>query len=166
MDKFRLAIALSATVLATCAAASGQVKAPQPRDANDLERRYKQLSCSLVLIQAGNSIGTGFYVSADGDIITASHVLGERTFATEGAQYRITIAIPPTITLRNSQGQFDIDSMSTVENNADDWASDLAVLRTHKPAPCWLIKGDDKKAAPGQHVLAMGFPGLAFGSLS
>ena len=53
-----------------------------------------------------------------------------------------------------------------MEVNADDWIYDLALLKSGKTAPCWLETGNDKLVTTGQHVLTMGFPGLAFGSLS
>jgi hypothetical protein len=152
--------------LLTAREAKSQVRPPKRHEADNLEQRYKDLKCALVLIQAGNSIGSGFYTSADGDLVTASHVLGDRTFAKEGDRFRINIQIPATITITNSQGQFDISSATTVETNADDWSADLATIKTAKTAPCWLGQDDDKSASPGQHVLALGFPGLAFGSLA
>jgi len=136
------------------------------RDTENLESRYKDLACALAVIQSGNHLGTGFYISSDGDVVTASHVLGDRTFSLDGQQLRITIPLPPEILIKNSVQEFTIPSGTSVENNADDWSADLALLKTGRPAPCWIKFGDDKRAKPGQHVVAMGFPGLAFGSLS
>src|SRR5467141_3050483 len=49
-------------------------------DTDNLQQRFQSLKCALVLIEAGPRLGTGFYVSADGDVVTASHVLGDRSF--------------------------------------------------------------------------------------
>ncbi len=135
------------------------------RDTSNLEQRYKDLSCALVVIRAGDKIGTGFYIGSDGDVVTASHVLGDRLFIPEGQQMRITIPLPQEIIIKNSMGEFTIPA-SSLENNADHWAVDLALLKTRRPTSCWLGIGDDKAARRGQRVIAMGFPGLAFGSLS
>jgi S1-C subfamily serine protease len=135
-------------------------------DTDNLESRYKDLACALVVIQSGNHLGTGFYISSDGDVATASHVLGDRIFSVDGQQLRIDIPLSMEIVIRNSVEEFTIPSKASVESNADDWSADLALLKTGRRAPCWLKVGDDKLAKPGQHVVAMGFPGLAFGSLS
>jgi len=123
------------------------------------------LKCALVFIRAGNRTGTGFYVSPDGDIVTASHVIGDRTFVHSGTQMIVTIPIPNEIVIKTDTTEFRVPS-SAVEVNADDWMYDLALIKTAKSAQCWLQKSDDKLARAGEHVIAMGFPGLAFGSLS
>ena len=51
------------------------------RDSDNLAQRYEDLKCALVLIEAGNQQGTGFFISADGNVATASHVLGQRSFS-------------------------------------------------------------------------------------
>jgi S1-C subfamily serine protease len=147
--------------------APAQVPAPKHKDVLNLQQRYKDLSCALVVIQSGNKLGTGFYISSDGDIVTASHVLGDRIYSEIGeGRFQITIPLPLKIRIKNKSEEFDIPATTSAENNADDWAVDLALLKTGKPAPCWLRTGDDKLANPGQHVITLGFPGLAFGSLS
>ena len=136
-------------------------------DANSLEQRYNDIKCALVLIQAGSKLGTGFYVSADGDIATASHVLGDRTF-TLGANNHVLVNIPiPTLLfMTNSAGEKLTVPASKVEVNADAWLSDLALIKTGIKTPCWLKEGDERLSKPGEHLIAMGFPGLSFGSLT
>ena len=72
---------------------------------------------------------------------------------------------PVSYTVKNSKEEFSVPA-SAVSVSADDWKYDLAVLRTGRTAPCWLQIANDKDVKPGQHVITMGFPGLAFGSLS
>jgi hypothetical protein len=137
------------------------------RDADNLEDRYRSLGCALVLIQAGTRLGTGFYVDAEGDVVTASHVFGDRSFnEISPTSMQILLQNVPTVfAIKDVNGEFNVPSQN-VSANADDWAYDLAVLHTKRPTNCWLGIGDDKAARPGEHVLTLGFPGLAFGSLT
>lgn len=161
-------------------AAFGQVPPPkyeqrwkhlfgEHRDQDNLEQRSTDLSCALVLIVAGDEMGTGFYISADGDIATAAHVLGNKLFIPTGAaQMQIVINGPSQISIRDSSSTaptlYQRDAV--LENNVDAWSADVALLKTKRKPPCWLRTADDKGIHTGQHVLSLGFPGLAFGSLS
>jgi V8-like Glu-specific endopeptidase len=158
----------------------GQVPAPRNesrrdhifrthREHDNLEERAHSLSCALVLIVAGDRTGTGFYISPDGDIVTAAHVLGEKTFvAMSSGQLIINIAAPPTISISASDNAPPtiFPTLAILENNADAWSADVALLKTGKKAVCWLKIQGEEHVRIGQHVLALGFPGLAFGSLS
>jgi hypothetical protein len=158
----------------------GQVAAPKNegkldhlfrahRDQNNLEQRSISLSCALVLIIADDRMGTGFYVSPDGDVVTAAHVLGDKTFVgLPNNQFFIHLATPPHISIKSSgDGIPDIyDTNAILEVNADAWSADVALLKTGKKVACWLKTEGDEKVMTGQHVLALGFPSLAFGSLS
>jgi len=136
------------------------------REVEDLAERYQALACALVVIQSGNSVGTGFYVSGDGDIVTALHVIGAKTYqALANGTFNINLASPPFMTVRSSKEQMIIP-IANLENNGDAWGADVVRVKTGKPAPCWLRTADDTLAKPGQHVVALGFPGLAFGSLT
>jgi len=138
------------------------------RDSDNLEQRYKDLSCALVVIKSGNSQGTGFYISPDGDVVTALHVLGNKIVERVGIgdQFKITLNSADTITIRNTREEFVVPIANLDHSNGDAWGADLALIKTGKPATCWLRSGDDATAKPGQHVISLGFPGLAFGSLS
>src|SRR5271169_5681297 len=104
------------TIFVLCLIAAGQVAPPKHesrlhhlftphRDSDNLQQRYEDLRCALVFIQAGNRTGTGFYVSPDGDIVTASHVIGDRSFIHNGAQMLITIPIPNAIVIKTSSAE-------------------------------------------------------------
>jgi S1-C subfamily serine protease len=135
-------------------------------DENDLEQRYKDLGCAMVLIISGDNVGTGFYVSSDGDFVTAAHVLGDRVWSAAGTSLQITFNHPAKFRIQDSNGKL-LDVLGTdVEVNYDAWGADVARVRTHAPPPCWLRMDDDSKVLPGQHVISLGFPGTSFGSLT
>jgi S1-C subfamily serine protease len=137
------------------------------QEGNDLEGRFNDIKCALVIIQSDGRQGTGFYISADGDIATASHVLGDRTFReNKDGTFQITLITPLVITITNSRGEKIEFPHSSIELNADAWGADVALIKSNKAVGCWLRTGHDDLVKPGQHLIAMGFPGLAFGSLS
>jgi hypothetical protein len=43
--------------------------------AENYSQRFNSFKCALVLVRTPTEYGTGFFVSPDGDIATASHVL-------------------------------------------------------------------------------------------
>ena len=137
------------------------------RDSDSLPQRFSDIKCALVLIQAANRLGTGFYVSEDGDIVTASHVVGERIFNQQpDGKVRISLTnVPYIFILKDSKEAFAVP-LAKVDGNADNWAFDLAVFHTGRHTNCWLASGDDKAARPGEHVITLGFPGLTASSLT
>lgn len=133
------------------------------REPENLEQRFNDLQCSLVLIDAGPRAGTGFYISGDGDLVTASHVLGDRVFArTADRSISVSMTIPATIHITNSKGERSEVPGSAVEQNPDAWLSDVALIRTGIKTSCWLRQVDDRKAQTGEHLITIGFPGLSF----
>ena len=136
------------------------------RDEDNLEQRFSDLRCALVLIQSGNKIGTGFFVSEDGDIATASHVLGDRVFNADSGSLQLDLTMPIDFQITNSTGSAIAVPSGNIVHNDDAWEADVAILKTKMHPPCWLAMGDDKLVRPGQHLIALGFPGLAFGSIS
>jgi hypothetical protein len=138
------------------------------RDSDNLERRSLSLGCALVLITAGDRTGSGFYISPDGDVATAAHVIGDQVIAEmPGGQFLISITSPAKISVKNSDGNSTVYSTNKIlQNNPAAWFADVARLKTGKKVSCWLSTAGDGDVRIGQHVLALGFPGLAFGSLS
>lgn len=134
------------------------------REQNNLEQRYGALKCALVVVDSGIEQGSGFFISAEGDIVTAFHVLGFADYVPNGQQITVTLHSQPTIRIKTTT-EFSVP-IANLENNATAWTADLAVIKTGYQAPCWLKLGDDKSVKVGQHVIAFGFPGLGFGSLS
>lgn len=93
---------------------------------------------SVVLIKAGDSLGTGFVVWKDGRIVTNLHVIAGAKEATvimqDGKQY------------------------AEVEVLAADSVHDLAVIRIRAKDLPVLALGDSKAVKPGEHVVAIGHP--------
>jgi S1-C subfamily serine protease len=134
------------------------------REQDNLEQRYSALKCALVVVDSGLGQGSGFFISADGDVVTAFHVLGVAEFIPNGQQMTVNLHSQPTIRIKTTT-EFSVP-IANLENNASAWTADLAIIKTGHQAPCWLKLGDDKSVKVGQHVIAFGFPGLGFGSLS
>ncbi len=158
-----------ALITLACCVASAQA-APHknhPPKQLSLEDRFPALACSLVVIQTGNRLGTGFYINADGDLVTALHVLGDKIFEPQNTGgIKISLVHVPTATIKNHKEEFSVKLDGNLQTDGDTWGTDITVLKTGRPTDCWLKIGDDKLTKVGQHVIAMGFPGLAFGSLS
>jgi hypothetical protein len=157
----------------------GQVQAPKReshlhhlfashRDSDNIRERFEELKCALVLIESGPRLGTGFYVSADGDVATAAHVLGDRSFTLNPQrQINVNFALPTTIYVTDSAGaRAEVSTPTAVENNPDAWLADVARVKTGKRTGCWLRQGDDQGITPGTHLLTIGFPGLSFKTLT
>lgn len=150
-------------------AGAAQVAPPkkQSRIHDDLPQRFIDIQCALVLIQSGPRLGTGFYISHDGDLATASHVLGDRTFSSDpDGAITAKLAMPQTITITNFKGEKSEISTHLVESNPDAWASDVARIKSGVVPSCWLSEADDLKASPGEHVIAIGYPALSFQALT
>jgi S1-C subfamily serine protease len=137
------------------------------READNLQQRFSDIKCALVLIRADNRLGTGFYINGNGDVATASHVLGLRSFSRgQQSQVIVSLQMPLMFFLTNSDGkEIQVPPMN-IDFNPDAWLSDVALLRTGQKTNCWLREADDRMSKPGEHLIAMGFPGLSFGSLT
>jgi hypothetical protein len=138
-------------------------------DEDELEQRSKSLSCAVVLITAGTRTGTGFYISPDGNVATAAHVLGDKlVIPLPTGKVWIGILGPGQISIKSSEDklpeQYTVSQI--LDNNADAFAADVAILKTHRNTSCWLVVGPEETIHTGEHVLALGFPGLSFGSLT
>ncbi|MGD0902310.1 MAG: serine protease [Terracidiphilus sp.] len=137
------------------------------RDNDNLAQRFNDIRCALVLIQAGPRLGTGFFISGDGDLATASHVLGDRAFAPlPNGAINVTISIPSTISITDSKGVRTEIPARSVEFNPDAWVADVARIKTGVSTSCWLREADDRGSRPGEHLIAMGYPGLSFQALT
>jgi S1-C subfamily serine protease len=163
-------------VLALACFAASQV-APPKRESNsahvkhsraeNYSQRFNNLKCALVLIRTPTEYGTGFFVSPDGDIATASHVLGQRTFYSgPDGHMKADLTMPTSFTVVDQQGSSHEVPASNVEKNGDAWGADVALLKSGIRSGCWLAVADDSSVVQGEHLITLGFPGLASGSLS
>jgi|SRR5271157_2247123 len=113
------------------------------RETDNLEQRYNDMKCALVLILRDDKFGTGFYVSADGDVVTASHVVGERIWTPKDGGLTVDLRPPAALTIINSSNRVDIVPKERIEQNREAWGADLALIRTGTATNCWLSIGDD-----------------------
>ncbi len=176
--KFAHVVIVSVAALILSCSASAQVRRPRHEsrlhhlfgshnDTVNLEQRFADLKCALVLIEAGPRLGTGFYISSDGDVATASHVLGDRAFSRNpNGTINISIAIPTVLSLTNSKGERREVPATNLEQNPDAWLADVARLKTGTKTECWLREVDDRLSVSGENLITMGFPGLSFQTLT
>ena len=139
--------------------------------AENYSQRFDAIKCAIVQIfrgspSVGTPYGTGFYISADGDIVTASHVVGERVWTSKDNGVTVDLNSPDSLTVISSSGETFSFPKTAIEVNREGWGADLAHIKTGNKTNCWLAIADDSKVRPGDPVVTMGFPGLAFGSLS
>ena len=91
----------------------------------------------------GTSLGSGFFISADGYVVTNNHVVAA---ADRGTVTEITVTLPD-----GSEYEAEL-----VGNDAD---SDLAVLKVNRREPFPFVEfGDSTLARPGDWVVAIGNP--------
>ncbi|HSY11321.1 MAG TPA: serine protease [Verrucomicrobiae bacterium] len=156
-------------VVGLSVSAFAQVAPPKHwhKDDDGLEQHYRDLRCSLLLIRTGEGYGTGFFVSADGDVATASHVLGPRSYTSlPDKKMKVDLSPPASFEITDYEGKVHTIAGTQVESNRDAWGADVALIKTGIQTKCWLLPADDKSTVPGEHLITMGFPGLAFGSVA
>jgi hypothetical protein len=128
----------------------------------DLPSRYARLSCAVVQIVHNQGSGTGFFVSPDGELLTAAHVALDRVFSEPApGQIRVDVAYKPGLRIRAMGGQMTVLQQLPKLSSADARraTSDLVLLRTGVKTPCFLKLGmDTADFAVGTHLIAMGYP--------
>ncbi len=142
----RLAAALVAALLAALAAAPG-AGAQEPRDATStVFARFSDRILKIQIIEtssnAKGTIGTGFFVSADGLMITNYHVVSAKV--QEPRDHRVEIV------------EHD-GTARPVEILAVDVVHDLAVLRTGRPTTSWFTLGT-VPLRQGDRLYSLGHP--------
>ena len=135
------------TVGLLCCLAIAQVAPPKyGRYANNLQKRYDDLKCAMVTITweeqssivPGNGqplqilttthFGTGFYTSPTGDILTAAHVIGNKSWSDPGTGMIISLATPEFWTIGNSKNEHMTIIHTKLEQSSDSWGADLAKI--------------------------------------
>jgi hypothetical protein len=172
-----LRLVIFATI-ALCPFCISQIGPPLPESdmdhlmnsrAENNSKRFDQIKCAIVQVFKGSpddlsSFGTGFYDSPNGDIITASHVVGDRVWAATTSGVTVDLISPESLTVVESTGERFTFPRSAIEENRGEWAADLAHIATGRKTGCWLAIDKDATVKPGMPVITVGFPGLAFGS--
>ena len=177
----KLKSSLRAVLILFCTTAVAQVAPPKHESnfahvkhsrAQNYSQRFDAIRCAIVQIVrgipgVGTSYGTGFYINVDGDIVTASHVIGEREWTAKDGGVTVDLPLPGSLTIVSDSGTFTVNQDS-IEENRESWGADIARIKTCRKVKrdCWLSMGDDEKVKTGDPVITAGFPGLAFGSLS
>jgi hypothetical protein len=173
---------IACALIALCRGSYAQIAPPKHETgaehvrhsrAQNYSQRFEAAKCALVQIirevpgGGASSYGTGFYISDDGDIVTASHVVGDRVW-TDKEEGGVTVDLnaPDHFKVVENSGNTYNVPQTAIETNREAWGSDLAHIATGRKVKCWLSVGDDKKVKPGDLVITLGYPGLAFGSLT
>ena len=194
LDMPRISRAVITAVIAGCVPMAAQVAPPKHESnsehvkqsrAQNYSQRYNELRCAMVTISWEETVslpitvvgqqpqpvkmkhfGSGFYASADGDIVTAAHVVGNKSWSDPGTGMVVSVATPDSWTVVNSHNESQQIPREKLEQSPDAWGADLATIKSGSKPPCWLEQGDGSSVQTGQHVITLGFPGLSFGSLS
>jgi hypothetical protein len=74
--------------------------------------------------------------------------------------------MPASFTITKENGGSTEVGSQNVDKNGDAWGADVAVLKSGIQTNCWLATAPDGSTGQGEHLVTMGFPGLAWGSLS
>src|SRR5579872_4830641 len=173
LTRIRLALCVGIVMDSLC---SAQVPPPKHESnfahvkqsrAENYSQRFDAIKCALVLIGRSGGVGTGVFISPEGDVATASHVLGDRTFkTTSDGTFEAGINMPESFTVTDCHGKTTSVSSRKVEVNGDAWEADLAVFQSGVTTHEWLRLSSVSGIRPGAPLITMGFPGLAWGSLS
>jgi len=161
------------TLVFLCCSVTAQVAPPRRESkhahakqarAENYSQRFNDVRCAIVQILRDTAFGTGFYINGNGDVLTASHVVGKKVWTSTDKGPTVDLLVPAVISVVTSSNEVIVLPRSAVEEDREGWGFDLAVIRTGKKTSCWLASGDASATKTGEHVIAVGFPGLAFGS--
>lgn len=102
----------------------------------------------VVLVSVPSALGSGFFISAEGHVITNFHVIEGET--------RIAVTV-----FRQTNGEFNRQKFEDVDIVATNSFLDLALLRVHLPddyTPVITYLADDDRIRDGDAVFAIGNP--------
>jgi len=126
-----------------------------------LSERFKALACASVHIESDAGLsGSGAFISPDGDVLTASHVVFDRTFNASPSAQGVSTAIQAysnLIVYTSSSEPYHVTATPTTANGNMAW-DDLAIIKTGIHAPCSLKLGDSNSVEVGAHLIAIGYP--------
>jgi S1-C subfamily serine protease len=130
--------------------------------ADDLAARYEKLSRAVVRIETALGGGTGFFINSTGRMVTAAHVVFDRSFIGSSTQFALKLAPRwPASAVFHDGIKKPLPNLNLSQIDVENAAFDLAVVETGLASPDYLPIG---KAAPikvGNRVIAIGFPGSA-----
>jgi len=154
LNSFRLRAFCVVVLLAPSASAEKKI-APLT-----LTDRYERASCTVVQIFHDGGMGTGFFISADGDILTAAHVALNKAFSQDSNGVRVEVDYKPGLRIVQ-RGQPPRPLVLPKLQGADVQRAltDLVILKSGLATPCYLpLSTHPEDTRIGQHVIAIGFP--------
>ncbi len=133
---------------------------PKKSAAPSLSDRFSSLSCAVVHIRTDSDNGTGTFISKDGDVLTASHVVFNRWFTNDPRTLEIVTNIQamPNIIVLTSDSEPHHVTVEPTPEDAGRAFDDIAIIKTGIQPPCYVNLGDANSAKIGDHLIAMGFP--------
>jgi|ERR1017187_5608954 hypothetical protein len=129
----------------------------------DLVSRYARLACAVVQVSGGDTMGTGFFINEEGDLLTAAHVALSRVFfePSPGA-FGVFVDYKPNLQVhRNGEEPVSVKLPRLTDDDVKRATADLAILHTGLRTPCYLKIGDSAGVAVGQHLIGIGYPSSA-----
>lgn len=155
-------------VLLVLTACSAPITPDQPPD---LQTRYADLSPGVALITSDREMGTGFFIDIDGTLVTAAHVLFEKTFAIDkSGKVEIQLTLKPNLKIHLLDGSiYSLDVDPTDPETVKRAAFDLAVVKKSVPVltPRYLsVNQDGNLPKIGVHVIVIGYPAGSEGKQS
>jgi len=115
----------------------------------NLQDRYEALSCSLVRITSNQSSGTGFFISDNGTVATAAHVVFQTTFSLQGSIVQVSLTPQADLKLTTTYGVVRPLTPTTTADDKAMAAADLAIVKTNLTPRCHLEIGDSKSLRIG-----------------
>jgi len=126
-----------------------------------LSDRFDRVSCSVVQVIHNEGMGSGFFISADGDVVTAAHVGLNRVFSEPipGA-LRIDIDYKPGLRIIRPGHPPEFLSLPKLQpSDVVRATSDLVILKTGVRTKCYLpLTKHPADMRVGRHVIAVGYP--------
>ncbi|MDR3674377.1 MAG: serine protease [Acidobacteriota bacterium] len=141
---------------------AGSAFAKHPESpAQTLAERYDKLSCAVVQITFDGGTGTGFFINANGDVLTAAHVALNRVFSDQAdGQTKMDINYKPGLRIIHEGKPLEPLSLPTLlPTDVLRAKEDLAILRTGQKTDCSIpLDENPSDTYIGRHVIAIAYP--------
>ena len=147
----------------TLAALSITTAAYAQSAAPSLVDRFAQLSCAVAHFKADGSSGTGFFVDAEGDFLTAAHVAVDRTYEeVSPGNYSGKLSLKSNAVIARSDGtEIIVPTQNFSGTDFLNGTRDLALISTGQPSKCHIPLGNPAGLMIGAHLISIGFPGVS-----
>jgi hypothetical protein len=130
--------------------------------AETLADRYAKNACAVVRIETTNSVGTGFFANTDGLLVTAAHVIFDRSFTRQGQQIALQLNEKGPIALLFHDGtRRPIPPPRKEQRDIENAVYDLVAIETGLKSTCAIPIGKSDALRIGDRLIAIGFPGSA-----